>query len=494
MTYNLLRKGGIPALACNASPSGDASFLQCTFQVKYDNDRLFATFSLQHNTHVYDTKDKQPFDLIYDADNLLPTTTKCQIPKRALSPEDETYVARNGFSKIHVLSLHLQKPCPIICPTASSSIVPKASCQIPSRCLVGLAKSKHIEIVFDLKWLDRKRIASFLSIVSQPERFHGFPIDEKNLRGRRLVDWTIFSPDEESVVVTEEPPPYTKATYKRPRGVSSSPSPPTKRLFIPPGSPTEKATTASLPNSPANLSSTIDESPRMTSLCAASAHSRSYAENSYPLNPKTDVNDACALENNVRSIMLNLFPAIFASFIDHSRSVSPSSSSSIDPNTHPKVAPPIKSIHQLRSLLTKRAVKHTEKKLSTIFNDMQYDANSLRLAADEEFLEIVAEEKLDIKQRKEDALEELGDEIDNVVQEKLVALSDELDRLVEQAREMVENAIDARVERYTSKTCNRAVTAGFLDREAGTGHETTRAGHAAGDRKRKFYNFRSCGR
>ncbi|KAF5853299.1 hypothetical protein GGP41_001905 [Bipolaris sorokiniana] len=494
MTYNLLRKGGIPALACVASPSEDASFLQCTFQVKYDNDRLYATFSLQHNTHVHDTKDKQPFDLIYDADNLLPTTTKCQIPKRVLSLGDETYVARNGFSKIHVLSLHLQKPCPIICPTASSSIVPKASFQTPSRCLVGLIKSKHIEIVFDLNWLDRKRAESFLSIVSQPERFHGFPIDEKNLRGRRLADWTIFSPEEENVVVSEEPPPYTKATHKRLRGVSSSPSPPTKRMFIPPGSPTERATTASPPNSPAHLSSTVDKSPRMTSLCTASAHSRSYAENSCPPNPKTDMNDPCALENNVRSIMLNLFPAMFASFIDRSRSVSPSSSSSIDLNIHPTVTPSLKSIYQLRSLLTKRAVKHAEKKLSTIFNDMQHDANSLRLAADEEFLEIVAEEKLDIKQRKEDALEELVDEIDNVVHEKLVALSDELDRLVEQAGVMVENAVDARVERYTNTTWNRAVTGGLLDQEARAGKKAARAGYAAGDRKRKSFNFRSCAR
>lgn len=205
-------------MACIASPSEDDSFLQCTFQVKYDNDRLYATFSLQYNTHLHDTTDKQPFDLIYDADNLLPTTTKCQIPKRVLSPENETYVARNGFSKIHVLSLHLQKPCPIICPTPSSNIAPKSSCQTPSRCLVDLAKSKHIEIIFDLKWLDRKRVNSFLSIVSQPERFHGFPIDEKNLRGRRLADWTIFSPEEENVVVSEELPPYTKAKHKRPRG------------------------------------------------------------------------------------------------------------------------------------------------------------------------------------------------------------------------------------------------------------------------------------
>lgn len=217
MTHNLLRKDGIPALACVASATDDASFLQCTFQVKYDKDSLHATFSLQHNSRVLEFADTQSFNLIYDADNLLPTTTKCQTSTRTLSLRERTYVARNSLSEIRVLSLHLQKPCPIICPSVSSSIVPKASCETPSRHFVNLAKSTEIEIAFDWKWLHPKQVRPFLSIVSQPEQFRGFPVDEKNLKGRRLEDWTVFSPDEENVVASNEPPSYTEVVRKRPR-------------------------------------------------------------------------------------------------------------------------------------------------------------------------------------------------------------------------------------------------------------------------------------
>ncbi|EUC44619.1 hypothetical protein COCMIDRAFT_27051 [Bipolaris oryzae ATCC 44560] len=166
---------------------------------------------------------------------------------------------------------------------ATHIIVPKASCQTASRCPVDLVKSKHMEIVLDFKWLDHKCVESFLSIVSQPEKFHGFLIDEKNLREQRLADWIISSPEEENVVGLEEPPPYTNAKHKRSRG----------------------------------------------------AHSHSYAENSYPPNRKTDVNDPSTLKNNVRCVVLNRFPAMVASFIDRFRSASPSSSSSIYPTPPP---------------------------------------------------------------------------------------------------------------------------------------------------------------
>jgi hypothetical protein len=76
MKHDLLRNGGIPALACVASATDDASLLRCTFQVKYDEDRLHATFSLQHKIHGYQSENTQLFNFIYDADNLLPTTTR----------------------------------------------------------------------------------------------------------------------------------------------------------------------------------------------------------------------------------------------------------------------------------------------------------------------------------------------------------------------------------------------------------------------------------
>jgi hypothetical protein len=104
MTHDLLRNGGIPALACVASAMDDAPFLRCTFQVKYDGDKLHATFSLQHKIHVYQSEYTQLFNLIYDADNLLPTTTRCQTSTRDLSLEEGTHIAKNSRPDIRVLS------------------------------------------------------------------------------------------------------------------------------------------------------------------------------------------------------------------------------------------------------------------------------------------------------------------------------------------------------------------------------------------------------
>jgi hypothetical protein len=96
-----------------------------------------------------------------------------------------------------------------------SSTVPKAGCETLSPQFVDLAKSTEIEIAFDKRWLHPNQVTSFLSIVSQPERFRGFPVDEKNLKGRRLEDWTVFSPVDEPVVLSNEPPSYTEVMGKR---------------------------------------------------------------------------------------------------------------------------------------------------------------------------------------------------------------------------------------------------------------------------------------
>jgi hypothetical protein len=135
-----------------------------------------------------------------------------------LSLEEETHVARNSRPDIRVLSLCLQKPCPVICPSVPSSIVPKASCETLSPHFVDLTKSTEIEIALDWKWLHREQVTSFLSIVSQPERFRGFPVDEKNLKGRQLEDWTVFSPVNAllSVVYQEFALCSTYSAYKSP--------------------------------------------------------------------------------------------------------------------------------------------------------------------------------------------------------------------------------------------------------------------------------------
>jgi hypothetical protein len=188
MAHDLLRKGGIPALACVASALDDALFSKCTFQVKLDDANARATFTLRHDFYLDEIADTQSFTLIYNADNLVPTTTQCQTLTWALSDQESKVVARNPTTapNLHVLSLHLRQPCPITCPNVSSSLVSKASCATPSQPFVDLAKSTEVEIAFDLKWITPKQVKSFTSIIRQPELFRGFSVNEKNLKEQRL--------------------------------------------------------------------------------------------------------------------------------------------------------------------------------------------------------------------------------------------------------------------------------------------------------------------
>ncbi|KAF2463842.1 uncharacterized protein BDR25DRAFT_362400 [Lindgomyces ingoldianus] len=249
------------ALACVTT--NDAPILQCTFQVKYNQVRFCATLSLQH---ICGSTTAQSFILIYNANNLHPTTTTCATANRAVTQTELDCLARNYMPEVQELSLNLKKPCAILCP----NVAPEASQDDSFRQLVDLAKATEITILFDWKWLNQHQKKSILDIVSRPETFSGFRIDEKNLRGRRLDDWSVFSPADDHV--SNEPPPYIKAS-KRALQKSSSPegSPLPKRVFrTPVGSPTEKATTIS------TSSFSVDESLHAShSSCSASPHIRS---------------------------------------------------------------------------------------------------------------------------------------------------------------------------------------------------------------------------
>jgi hypothetical protein len=111
----------------------------------------------------------------------------------------------------------------------------------------------------------------------------------------------------------------------------------------------------------------------------------------------------------------------------------------------------------------------------------------LRQTADEEFLESVAEEKLDINMRKEDALRDFGLQTDKMLHEKLDEFSDVLDDLFEQRVEDAYDARDSNMDASRTKTM-----AGRLDTRAET--TAVRDGRAAGERKRKSSRYRWRGR
>ncbi|CAI6334282.1 unnamed protein product [Periconia digitata] len=472
MTYNLLREGGIGALACIATNNNAYPLLHCSFQIKH-KDGSHATFSLQHSTHVHGFDEAQPFHFIYDADNLVPATTTCMTTKRDLGLTESGHIARNQVPDIRALSLNLRKPCAIICPEVPGSIAPKLGHEIPFTHLVNLAKATEVTILFDWKWLHKSQHGPFLTIVSQPETITGFPINGKNLRKRRLVDWSIFTPVEEHDEESINPPPYVDANRKRPRQISSSPShssPPKRIDYTPEGSPTEKATT--IATSSQQLS-TIDDSPR--------PHRAHFADSTH-INPQ--------LEDAMKKMMQQMFPEMLAQFIDTSKSISSSPPPTSDRGSIRTSAPPSPLRHlrsSLRAFLSSRTTALFEQKLTAICDNTVYDAQYMRVAADEDFISAIEEQKLDIQTRKRDALEDLQEDINTLVDEKLRDLDATVAEYMEEAEEQVERVVNNKVDYYLNRKYVKDFASRITDM---SGQRSKRDGRTAGDRKRRKFRRR----
>ncbi|KAI0572697.1 hypothetical protein Alg130_10396 [Pyrenophora tritici-repentis] len=406
--------------------------------------------------------------------------------KRTLAPTELSHIARNQTPEVRALSLNLKKPCAILCPNVSGSIAPQPSHELHFRQLVDLAKAIEITILFDWKWLQRKQIGLFLTIVSRPEAFTGFRIDEKNLKGRRLEDWSVFSPTEQYLVESNEPPSYADASRKRARHISYDPplSPPPKRVFyVPEGSPTEKATTILSPSRPP--SSTVDES----------THTRHFLDTKSPHPSLADPPHIPPhLEDTMRKMMQQMFPEMLAQFIDTSKSITasspppPDSNPTSPPKTNPAIDP---SLHLLRSslraFLSARASAYCEKKLTTICEDTLYDAQYLRNAADDEFIATIEDQKLDIQSRKVDALEDLQADIDQMVDAKFQELDATVADYVEEAGEQVELAINDKLDRFLNRRWVPDVASCVVKPSLG---KVRREGHAAGYWKRNRFRRR----
>lgn len=443
MTYNLFRGAGIGALAYVANDNDTCSLLRCTFQVKF-KDGLHATFSLQHTAHVHGSIDAQVFHFLYDADNLVPATTTCTTAKRTLALTESSHIARNQTPEVRALSLNLKTPCAILCPNVLACIAPQPSHELHFRRLVDLAKAIEITILFDWKWFQPKQIGPFLTVVSQPETFTGFRIDEKNLRGRRLEDWSVFSPTEQYVVESNEPPSYADVSRKRARhNESHGPplTPPSKRiLYVPEGSPTEKATTILSPSRPP--SSTVDESPHPPHLLDTKSPQPS------PANPPTIPPH---LEATMRKMMHQLFPEMLAHFLTTKSTTTSPPPPTPPPKTSPTIPPSLHLPSPLHAFLSARTSSFCAKNLTPLIEDALYDAQYLRDAADDDFIAAIEDQKLDIQGRRHEALEELQADIERMVEEKFGKMEERVREWVEVVGEEVERGIGERVERVVGE-------------------------------------------
>jgi hypothetical protein len=212
MSYNLLRKGGIPALAY---PKSDpASQWSCSLLIKYCETRMLATISLQTSIPIHGYDDEQTFILQYGADNWVPGTISLGPATICPSRTQLNAIARDGKPKPRSLFLTMRNPCRIWCPPSTGSIAPKHGFDAPFHQLVKLARATAVHIVFDYSWLHRDKQAQLQRIINEPGELVGFPVDDHYAKMYRQADWSVFSPCED---VSEAPPSYAEASNKRPR-------------------------------------------------------------------------------------------------------------------------------------------------------------------------------------------------------------------------------------------------------------------------------------
>lgn len=246
----LVPKRGISALACAASEEAD-QIVSCVLFIAHSETSRQATIFLQFSAYIRGQDQKQPFELVYDADNLVPDKTRLRPETKVIPPTRLDEIARHGHCDLYSLCLTLRAPCRVKCPPHRGSIAPKHDADPCFRQLMTLAKETEVRVLFDYNWIHESSKARFRKFVSNVGHFTGFHRGKKDADRYPLDDWTVFAPFQES----EAPPSYTEASKKRERS-HETPSPPHKRVLLSPLllSPTEVATPSPRPPSPHNAS------------------------------------------------------------------------------------------------------------------------------------------------------------------------------------------------------------------------------------------------
>ncbi|CAI6311982.1 unnamed protein product [Periconia digitata] len=251
----LVPKRGISALV---SPTFEADRIaSCLLFIAHSEANHQATVYLQFSVYIRGIDQKQPFELVYDADNLVPGKTRLGPENKVLPSSRLEEIARDGRCRLHSLSLSLKQPCVVKCPPCSDSISPKDAADPCFSQLANLAKQTEVHILFDYSWVHESNRIRFENLIGRLEKFTGTPRANKDTDQSRFGDWTVFTPVQEEI---EAPPSYAEASHKRSRSRGSSTaksppeyvSPPPKRILLPPfPSPTELATPSpKLPGSP----------------------------------------------------------------------------------------------------------------------------------------------------------------------------------------------------------------------------------------------------
>ncbi|CAN9214163.1 unnamed protein product [Alternaria alternata] len=431
MVRYLVPKKGVPVLA-SAKVDGAAQSC-CVLVAKYCDAPLQISFYLQYTNFIHGFDDPQTLTLIYDADNLTHGATTLKTATTLLPHHQLASIARAGNPQIRVLTFTLAKPCRIRCPPSASTgtLAAKSGFEAPFHQLVKLVEATEIDILLDYNWVHADNREPLERFFRQPNLFTGFP--DGNDRSR-YVDWTDFNTIEEH---DAPPPSYAKAvdtdaSRKRSRHAATrslSTSPASKRHQYDPGSPTEIATATPSPRP----SHTSVGSPK-----EKTAVSSSYPQISLEATAALALQDAISraveaqlpalVEGMLPGILKNILPDVLHNCIAPRRSPSLSPPPTTIPSSHPAPS-------SLGNLITDRLTELAKQHLTTIFDEANDQAYSLRNQADGDFEDVIADHKINVDTIKEDCIRELGE----VVDDKLYKFKEQTDDIVATAVDEMEN-------------------------------------------------------
>jgi hypothetical protein len=188
MVRNLVRKGGVPALALSSTDSPTP--WPCSLTLLDDEEKNAFSVLLEAPITIHGIEVDQTFVLRFDGDNLKSGKMAIKYLNTPVTDASVKYMTREGQPRLRMLMLTLKAPCAVWYPR---TLVNQVSCLCtPSREIVDLAKTTEVHIVFDTLWLAQK--TRFRSIVQTSSQFSGVLVDPHSVYSRKHLqgNWQIL--------------------------------------------------------------------------------------------------------------------------------------------------------------------------------------------------------------------------------------------------------------------------------------------------------------
>jgi hypothetical protein len=210
-------KNTVPALAYADSSEIEEPWLLCSLLCKFSPDYNVISLLVTASVSLIGSDEEQAFVLVYNADNLIPGATTLAAHAGACAPAWLEKIAREGFPRMHTLSLTLKNVCSVWY-TRGQVQTSLVSYPTPCQQLVEIAKADKVRLIVDFSRLQDAYKSCIRRLTSNATGLAGYPISKILQRRFEQGDWTVFQPLEASI----EPPaytetPHTETSHKRPR-------------------------------------------------------------------------------------------------------------------------------------------------------------------------------------------------------------------------------------------------------------------------------------